>query len=281
MRRRHAAQIPKSDERARVVVGERLALQLGDEPLVVPHVEEIVLAENVDLAGHPADSRSREWMSDASLRVELGHLSEVVHPVEKLQPRGMSGRHLRQPILDAPSRPASGRCGRIRRSGWSRTVAPVLLFDERAEPVGELQPPLVVNSCRQSCPQERPLAPLCSTKIHPDSRGRAGGSQPQKSEAQELRLIFAVAKKVAKLGGRAAAACYDAQFRSNGRCWWASAWDGPDRTHAPSRPDWFSVVRQTTLFQLLTSAREAPRSGRQDRRERRRLAACPTIVSID
>ena len=36
----------------RVVVGIRLAVELGQEPFVVPDLEEVVFAEHVHLAGH-------------------------------------------------------------------------------------------------------------------------------------------------------------------------------------------------------------------------------------
>src|SRR3954451_5688966 len=41
---------PELRQRLRVVVGERLGLELRDEPLVVPHLEAIDLAEHVDVA---------------------------------------------------------------------------------------------------------------------------------------------------------------------------------------------------------------------------------------
>ena len=43
---------PELRQRARVVVGVRLALQLGEEAIVVPDVEVVELAEHVDVAGH-------------------------------------------------------------------------------------------------------------------------------------------------------------------------------------------------------------------------------------
>ena len=51
VQRRHAVR-SRTPQRARVVVGERLALQLRDEPLVVPDVEVVELAEHVDFARH-------------------------------------------------------------------------------------------------------------------------------------------------------------------------------------------------------------------------------------
>src|SRR4029450_7321065 len=42
----------KLRQRARVVVAERLALQLRDEPFVVPDLEVVELSEDVDLARH-------------------------------------------------------------------------------------------------------------------------------------------------------------------------------------------------------------------------------------
>ena len=50
--RARASSNPELRQRARVVVGVRLALQLGEEAIVVPDVEVVVLAEHVDVAGH-------------------------------------------------------------------------------------------------------------------------------------------------------------------------------------------------------------------------------------
>src|SRR5690606_13536214 len=39
-------------QRPRVLVAERLALELAEEPIVVPHFQIVVLADHVDFAGH-------------------------------------------------------------------------------------------------------------------------------------------------------------------------------------------------------------------------------------
>ena len=79
----NAASDPERRQRPGVIVGERLALQLGDEPLVVPHFEVVVLTEDVHLAGHAGAVAQARLDDHTTLRVELGDLSEVVDPVEK------------------------------------------------------------------------------------------------------------------------------------------------------------------------------------------------------
>ena len=58
-------------QRARVVVGVRVALQLGEEAIVVPDVEVVELAEHVDVAGHRRGVAQARGDEHAALRVEL------------------------------------------------------------------------------------------------------------------------------------------------------------------------------------------------------------------
>ena len=87
-------------QRARVFVGERLALHLGDEPLVVPHVQIIHLAKHVDFADHRGGLTQPRRNDDAALAVDFGDLAEEVHAVQELQPGWMRRGNLRELSLD-------------------------------------------------------------------------------------------------------------------------------------------------------------------------------------
>ena len=61
---------------------------LGDEALVVPHLEVVDLTEHVDVAGHARGLAQPRVDDDAALDVDLRRLAVVVDPVEELEPRG-------------------------------------------------------------------------------------------------------------------------------------------------------------------------------------------------
>src|SRR5690349_5449709 len=86
-------------ERSCVVIGERLALELREEPVVVPHFEKLHLAEYVDIAGHAGGFAKTSGNQHAPLNVELGDLSEKIHAVEKLDAGRVGARHLREPFF--------------------------------------------------------------------------------------------------------------------------------------------------------------------------------------
>src|SRR6185503_15795121 len=87
-----------------VLVRPRFALQLVEEALVVPDFEIIDPAEHADVADDRRAVAQLRWNDDAPLAVELGGLAVVVHPVEKLQARGMIAGHLEQLPLDLEPR---------------------------------------------------------------------------------------------------------------------------------------------------------------------------------
>ena len=78
-----------------IVVRPRLALELLHEALLVPDIEIVDSAEHADIADNGAALPQMGGDPDPPLRIELDRLAEVIHAIEKLQPRGMIGRHER------------------------------------------------------------------------------------------------------------------------------------------------------------------------------------------
>src|SRR5262245_53570418 len=90
----------KLRERSGVVIAKRLALELGDEPLVIPYVHVIHLADDIDVAGHAGCLTQTRRNQHASLHVELADLTVVVDPVKKFQPRRVGAGHSGKPLFD-------------------------------------------------------------------------------------------------------------------------------------------------------------------------------------
>ena len=107
---------PNSDS-ARVVVGVRLALHLGEEAIVVPDVEVVVLAEHVDIAGHRRGLAKANRNEHAALHVELAGLAEVVDAIEKAQFVAGAWTASRRASARSRATRAWDKCGRTRRSG--------------------------------------------------------------------------------------------------------------------------------------------------------------------
>ena len=71
---------------AGVSLGERIALQLGDETIVIPDVEIVVLTKHVDFADHRGRLAEARRNHHAPLAVDLGDLPVEVDAIEKLEP---------------------------------------------------------------------------------------------------------------------------------------------------------------------------------------------------
>ena len=110
-------QMPNSDSARASSSVYGVALQLGEEAIVVPDVEVVVLAEHVDVAGHRGGVAQAHGDEHAPLRVELGGLAEVVDAIEKAEPRRDASTASGRAFLRSRATRASGRCGRTRRSG--------------------------------------------------------------------------------------------------------------------------------------------------------------------
>src|SRR5213083_2223985 len=72
-------------EGARVFVGERLPLKLGQEAIVVPDVERVDLAQHIDVAAYHRRVAEARGYEHAPLGVELGDLAKVVDAIEIAQ----------------------------------------------------------------------------------------------------------------------------------------------------------------------------------------------------
>src|SRR5215831_14412493 len=83
-----------------VVVGPLIARELLSEPLLVPHLEIIELAEHAHIADDRRAVAQQLRHDDAALRIELARLAVVADAIEKLAARRMAGWHLQQPLLD-------------------------------------------------------------------------------------------------------------------------------------------------------------------------------------
>ena len=162
---------PRSDKCPRVCIGERLALKLGDKSLVVPHFEIVVLTEDVDLANHRCRLAQSGRYDHTALTIDLSDLAVEVHPVEKLQARWMGGWNLRELGFNVrPYRHRVNSNGVAEQTG-NEQLAPVFIFDERAEPVGDLESPPVINFRRRVAPKHARLLhffPKKSTAILED-----------------------------------------------------------------------------------------------------------------
>src|SRR6185503_8018292 len=133
-------------ERSCVVIRERLALELREEPFVVPHFEKLHLAEDVHVAGHSGSLSEAAWNENAALDVELGDLSVEIDAVEELDARRMGAWHLRQPVFHCdPHRHRVDADGVSRQARDVHTLGAVLVLDKRLEGSRDLQPPFVVN----------------------------------------------------------------------------------------------------------------------------------------
>ncbi len=136
---------PELGERPGVVVRIGLALELGDEPLVVPDVEVVVLAEDVHFAAHPRRFAQPRMDDHAPLRVERRRLTEVVDAVEELQACGMRGGHPSHLFFQAHPDRHGVNADVLPREARHEHVGSVLPLDEAPERIRDLEPPLVID----------------------------------------------------------------------------------------------------------------------------------------
>ena len=83
-----------------ILVRPRFAMQLLEESLLVPHLEVVDPSEYPDRPDDRGALAQVRRNHHASLHVQLAGLTVVVHPIEKLEPRGMTAGHLEQPSLE-------------------------------------------------------------------------------------------------------------------------------------------------------------------------------------
>ena len=176
------AQIPKSDERRGVVIGERLGEQPRDKPLVVPDLEKGLLPQHVDFARHQRALAQPRLNQHAALRIELGGAGRKNSRGPGTSAARDAWRASARCGLRSRPRPASDRCER---------TAPVRLvtkssrrdpFESRPEkPFGTLSRPLS-SIFAGELPRSTSVTPLHSTKVHSDSRWRRPACQ-RRSEA--------------------------------------------------------------------------------------------------
>ena len=105
-------------------------------------------AEHADLAGHGRSLAQDLGHEDAALLVDLHDLAEEVHAVEEALLRGVRGGDGGKLALDLePHRHGIG-ANELPRHARDEELGAVLRFDERAEPVRDLEPSLVVDPRR-------------------------------------------------------------------------------------------------------------------------------------
>src|SRR5207244_1080582 len=132
-------------QRSCVLVCERLSPQLGEEPLVIPHIQIFDLPQDIDLARHARRFTEPYGNEHAPLRVEFTQLSEVVDSIEKPHPRRMRAGHVLQSFLDRePSRHAINAHGLACYAGDVQ-VRTLLVLNQGSKRVRDLGPTLRVN----------------------------------------------------------------------------------------------------------------------------------------
>src|SRR5262245_57865410 len=92
----------KLRERSGVVIRKRLALQLRQEALVVPHLEVLHLAQHIHIARHAGGVAQPPRNEHAALLIQLAHLAEVADAIEVLQAGRVTAGHLGQALFERP-----------------------------------------------------------------------------------------------------------------------------------------------------------------------------------
>jgi hypothetical protein len=156
---------------------------------VIPHLEVLDLAEDVDFSGHAGRIAKPGGDDDPALRVELADLTVVIDAVEELEARRVGGWHSLQPLLDRD--PRRHRVHAHRLSGDAGHVEPagaVLLLHEGLEGVRDLQPTLVVDSRGIASPEHFYSTLLQS--VPREDRGTVVDCQSQSAEPTALTCLF-------------------------------------------------------------------------------------------
>ena len=150
-------------------------MELGGEALVIPDLQVVVVPEHIDIAGSCPQNRAvGSWMTTRPCVSNLGGLAEIVHAIEILE----AGRYGSWGFVESFSWMGHPDGHGVDAGGHSpvqarhEQLSSGGLLDKGTEGVRDLEPPLVINSGGVDCPGARPFTPLCSTKIHRDSRER-------------------------------------------------------------------------------------------------------------
>ena len=195
MHRNVRHQMPNSDSALRVVVGVRIALQLGLQAIVVPGVEVVVLAEDVDVAGDRRRLAQARRDQHASLRVELADLAEEVHAIEKSEARRVGRRHLAELFFDLEPDRHRIEAHVFAREAGEEQLAAVFALEERTKDVRNLESALIIYAglfvpSKHTEPSN--IDPLFSTNFHGDTKGRPACHVNRKIQPlSKLRQIFA------------------------------------------------------------------------------------------
>jgi hypothetical protein len=144
-------------QRPRVVVGKRLALQFCDEPLVVPDFKKVELAEHIDFPDHRRRLTQPSRNHHTPLAVDFGDLAVKVHAVQELRAGWVSRGNLRQLFFDVGPTRHGVDTHRVPVQTGNEQFAPVFILDERAEPIGDLESPPIINFRRRVAPKHARL----------------------------------------------------------------------------------------------------------------------------
>ena len=144
-------------QRPRVVVGKRLALQFCDEPLVVPHFKKIELAEHIDFPDHRRRLAQPSRNHHTPLAVDFGDLAVKIDAVQELRAGWVGRGNLRQLFFDVGPHRHGVDSYRVPVQTGNEQFAPVFILDERAEPIGDLESPPIINFRRRVAPKHARL----------------------------------------------------------------------------------------------------------------------------
>jgi len=135
-----------------VLVGPCFALELLEEPLIVPDLEILDATEHTDVADDRRALTEMRWDDDATLVIELARLTVVIDPVEEFQTRRMVSGHLHQPALDLE--PDGHRIDADRLSGETRDeyIRPLLVLDVPSEAPRYLESAFIIDPGRGAPP---------------------------------------------------------------------------------------------------------------------------------
>src|SRR4029077_20505961 len=87
-------------KRSRIVICVRIALKLGEKPIVIPHIAVAELPEHINVANQCGGVAESNRDDNATLCVEFTGLSKVVHAIEKTKFGGMRRRRGAKLCLD-------------------------------------------------------------------------------------------------------------------------------------------------------------------------------------
>ena len=134
---------------------------------MIPHIEAVVLAHHVHVAGHRRGVTQANRDDDAALRVELGGLSEVVHAIQIAQPRWMRRRHRAELLFDLEPDRQRIDADVLASKTCQEQFAAVLALEQSAKSIGDLESPFVIDASRRVAPKH--TKPLLSLHFFPQN----------------------------------------------------------------------------------------------------------------